>query len=351
MRKTILLLAIGCLLVVMAETSAPTPTIPQNQQITTTQTATNPVPVTQNQASALALARLGEVFFLDQNTGYLTATLTEAENEQAKNELWKTGDGGHTWTHVYSGQELSSPQFPSGDVGYAIETETHNGGSISTMLVETQDGGVSWRLVTFFALNKLNYPYGVNCVDQDVVFVAAEPGASQDPFPVQHIFRTIDGGRSWAQILLPQDAFGTVTMSWLSASDGYALATLQPGAGNQPKTLYLTVNGGRSWAVRSTTGKLGDQMAANSGLPMGGYAAGLSFYPDGVGYLGEGRGFVYKTTDGGKTFKAISSYSDSNTVPDFLDQKTGHLISGDSLLYTTDGGAAWTQLWPSKTNG
>ena len=115
-------------------TAVATSTTALPQQTTTGQTTTNPEPAPQSQASTPASERADDVYFVDRHTGYLAATLTEAENEQFINELWKTSDGGHTWIHVYSGAALSSLQFPSGDVGYAIETETPTGGSTSTKL-------------------------------------------------------------------------------------------------------------------------------------------------------------------------------------------------------------------------
>jgi photosystem II stability/assembly factor-like uncharacterized protein len=354
MGKKVVLLAVVCLLMVMAgcssygktNTPAPAPATSQNQQIATTQTTTNPVPAQQNQVSALATESLGEVDFIDQNTGYLTATLTAAENEQGKNELLKTVDGGHSWEHVYSGEALSSLQFLSEDVGYAVETGAP-GGHISTRLLKTLNGGATWSPVPFFVLKN---PDEVDCANQEVIFVAAVDANSQTPFPIEHIYRTISGGRSWEQVSLPGEGFWGVMMSWLSSSEGYVLVTFQPGSGNEPKTLYHTVDCGRSWTLQSTTGSL-DQITQNAGvhngLPMGGYATELRFYPDGVGYLGETRGFVYKTTDGGKTFQAISNYADNNnTTPDFLDHKTGYFISGGTLLSTKDGGATWAPLWP-----
>jgi photosystem II stability/assembly factor-like uncharacterized protein len=135
-------------------------------------------------------------------------------------------------------------------------------------------------------------------------------------------------------------------VSWLSGAEGYVLATSQMGMGSQPKALYHTTDGGQTWKTQSTTGDFSNPEAIQNGLPMGGYGSGIRFYPGGVGYLGESRGLVFKTTDGGKTFKAVSDYADFNTAPEFLDQQTGYYICGNTLMCTTDGGATWSALWP-----
>lgn len=371
MRKMIVSLAIGCLLVFAAGCSShgkpatPVPTTAQNQQTvttqantntapappatslqqpaslspTTSQATTNPAPAPQNQALSAFQARADDVCFVGRNTGYLAATLTEDENERFENELWKTGDGGRNWTHVYTGKALSSLQFPSEDVGYAIETGIIDGGATATELVATQDAGATWTPVAFFVAKNQESPGEVDCVNNNVIFVAAAG-------TTERLYRTVDGGRSWEQVSLPEGNFEGIRVSWLSGAEGYVLATSQMGMGSQPKALYHTTDGGQTWKTQSTTGDFSNPEAIQNGLPMGGYGSGIRFYSGGVGYLGESRGLVFKTTDGGKTFKAVSDYADFNTAPEFLDQQTGYYICGNTLMCTTDGGATWSALWP-----
>jgi photosystem II stability/assembly factor-like uncharacterized protein len=74
----------------------------------------------------------------------------------------------------------------------------------------------------------------------------------------------------------------------------------QPGAGNEAKSVYRTRDGGRTWRELTST-----QMAGRTprgGISSLGYPYGISFARDGFGLMWEGRGTLYVTRDGGKNW-------------------------------------------------
>jgi photosystem II stability/assembly factor-like uncharacterized protein len=61
---------------------------------------------------------------------------------------------------------------------------------------------------------------------------------------------TADGGRSWQPVSLPAHAGDFAQFSFLSSTDGYLLDS---GYGVGPGTLFRTADGGRTWAVVART--------------------------------------------------------------------------------------------------
>lgn len=264
------------------------------------------------------------VSFINSKTGYMSAYYIDKTSDETKGPgLLHTNDGGNTWTKISSGRELSKLKFISDTTGYALD-------SGDGLLLKTTDGGLNWETVLF---NGIGNCMGICYLNEKVFFTKVW----------SKVYRTTDGGISWSKIPLPNDNgfdYGS-DMCWVSSDEGYYLLCDQPGAGSQRKTLYRTMDGGKSWVVQSKTGGFGEEIDTKSGLPLGGYGLGIWFFSNGTGYIGESRGFIFKTTDKGKTFHPlkIADYQDTNLVPDFINENEGFVIGGSgNLLHTVDGG-------------
>jgi hypothetical protein len=238
-----------------------------------------------------------------------------------------------------------------------------------------------------------------------VDFVTSSVGYAASPTRQfrNHLLRTENGGRTWSEIHMPAmvGTGGIVGISFLTSRHGWIFEAGQPGAGQQQKAVYGTTDGGRTWAALDNV-DLGSSMAAanaagasgeegtgnttgiaasvdnlggfpgngstgNLGSPsslselnLSGYAKGIQFLNRSTGWLWESRGFLMKSTDGGRTWhdNALSAHSWFEVMDvSFANGQDGFALCRDlqdvqNLSYvleeTTNSGWTWRaiQHWP-----
>jgi photosystem II stability/assembly factor-like uncharacterized protein len=105
---------------------------------------------------------------------------------------------------------------------------------------------------------------------------------------VRGFYATRDGGASWhaRRSPCPRRFAFSAAVELVTPRLGWATCVGQPGAGQQPKAVFSTADGGRTWRRR------GD-------LSWSGYVWGSAFARDGFGLVWESRGTLYVTRDGG----------------------------------------------------
>jgi len=185
--------------------------------------------------------------------------------------LWKTTDGGLTWRAVSDrffktssvGAVAVAESNP--DVVYVGMGETQLRGNViqGDGVYKTTDGGRTW---THVGLEKTMTiaRIRIHPTNPDVALVAAL-GNPYGPTPERGIFKTTDGGKTWAQVLFRDEKTGAVDLSmdpknpdvlyaglWEVFRTPYSLSSGGPGGG-----LYKTVDGGKTWT----------DLTKNSGLP------------------------------------------------------------------------------------
>ena len=140
-----------------------------------------------------------------------------------------TTDGGRRWRVQRSGRlGLTSVDFVSDEVGWAVGTGT---------LLATSDGGAHWA-----ALSEPCLPIrSVHFISPDAGFAVAGGRniggfGPETPEVAGVVLASSDGGRSWQVLPTPADA---QTVCFSDPQDGWL------GAGGR---LYRTTDGGRSWA-------------------------------------------------------------------------------------------------------
>lgn len=285
---------------------------------------------------------LKSVSFISSKIGFISLL-----NSSSENCLLKTTDGGYSWETVNSCKNLYAICFISNQTGYAIENLGDNNDP-QPALVKTVNGGVDWDVMTFI---KGKNPVEINCINESIVFVAASNNTNGLFGGLKYedsVFVSIDGASTWQEIQTPKEFYGE-GMSWISLEEGYLMDTEQPGAGMQPKILYHTANGGKSWEIIAKSDSMGQNSDVQNALPIGGYPNGIKFFKSGTGYIGSLRAVILKTTNMGKTFSSVSfnDNSDVRPVPCFISENEGYAISANSkLVHTIDGGNSWLEIWP-----
>jgi photosystem II stability/assembly factor-like uncharacterized protein len=311
--------------------TSPTPSPIESATATPTQTPTNS-PTTSGSPVALpSFARLSAP------SGTIVWALVGGQR------LFRSMDRGDSW------EERTLPPLPINvDIAFVDET---NGlllyaGSAATQcqiqtvsIWRTADGAASWQQITAAGIADGMCKSGLASADAaNALFTAWSPNAA----PL--IYRTADGGQTWkASTPLPDPP------GFTSQGAGFVLHPVRPrafgsivlveaigGGGQGTRYVFRSTDGGASWRYASTA-----PISATVGFPTA--ARWLQ-----IGPLG---GSTH-TLDGGAVWQSYTTdYSQAAPItPDvvFADAIVGYATVRGSIQRTTDGGAHWTAI---KTPG
>ena len=183
----------------------------------------------------------------------------------ASGGIWKTEDGGVSWDPIFDDQNVSSigslalaPTEPS--TVWAGTGETfliRPAHSIGNGIYKSTDAGKSWTNMGLEKTARIGRVV-VHPTNPDIVFAAAL-GHTYGPQQERGIYRTKDGGKSWAKVLFVDENTGAADLS------------MDP---TNPNVLYAAM-----WSIHINTW----------GLNSGGAGGG-----------------IYKSTDGGDTWKPMT---------------------------------------------
>ncbi|MDP2528173.1 MAG: hypothetical protein Q8W51_00350 [Candidatus Palauibacterales bacterium] len=265
--------------------------------------------------------------------------------------VWKTTDGGDSWTAVFADQPTSSigavalaPSNPSlvwvGTGEANIRNDITNGHGVYF----SPDGGNTWESKGLQDVGQIERIV-VSPQDPDVVYVAAV-GHAWTPNPDRGVFKTTDGGATWNKVLFVNDTTGAIDLVMQPGNPRVLLAAMW-----QMQRLPWTLNdgGAGSGIYRSTDG--GDHWTKlTEGLPrppIGRIALGIApTNPDHVYALVEAKkGMLWASEDLGDHWRMVSDnhaldvrpfyFSQVNVAPDDEDRV---YFSGFQLMMSRDGG-------------
>jgi hypothetical protein len=172
---------------------------------------------------------------------------------------------------------------------------------------------------------------------------------------LQRLAYTPDSGRTWT--VLP-DPCATASGSEIAGSgtdDLWLICGSPPSAGIQEKSLYRSYDGGRTWALDSTTNP---PAGGIGGIPINGYVAptslghrNLAVVSSTEAFLFPDRGLVAETTDGGHTWRGVPSlhgFDGGGSGGDivFADATHGWIDEPNTGVWRTTDGVNWKQQSP-----
>ncbi len=282
--------------------------------------------------------------------------------------LWRTHDGGQSWTTVGQKGETINPEiwFNDSRHGWKLEAEYWGLSFVQMDIVSfstTQDGGQTWT--------NANPPPGggpiylAYAAAQLAWGVRAAIAKSIEGFPNLavpfHLVRSADGGQTWTSQEMPLPPATEVATDFSGASmldagncdfysPVYSSVTVWKLAlaCERGAWLYTTVNQGKTWII--------------SPLPQGEVAA-IQFISPTQGWLLGGdkvarsQRQLYQTKDGGQTWTLLKRTGWADAQLDFIDAQTGWAVASacadaectpshyvTALVRTTDGGITWQDL-------
>jgi len=277
----------------------------------------------------------GSVAFWDAENGLLAGQITLYRNRsQYDGAVAVTHDGGSSWHLVYRADAPVGDLATVGD-GMAFATV----GADHPRLIATSDQAKTWR----------TWP-GSQGLSQ-ASFESSSLGWARSR---KGLVRWSSG--RWSPISNP--CKGTIIdLSFPEGGGGigWLACAFEPGAGQEPKVIYETDNGGSSWTIRSgyPNGFTSSSKEYGSGLDSYGYLAGISFLPDGSGWLVTGRGTFLSTEDGGVTWQPHVGFQEPEVAFGAavwrVDGGTGFAIEDrhgrHAVLHVShDGGATWSRV-------
>lgn len=246
------------------------------------------------------------VHFIDPEVGYLTG---------ARGSIAKTTDGGITWDpYSFTYLNINYLTFLNREVGYL---------SASGKLFKTRDRGDSWQALASPEGNLHSIP--LQFINDSVGF-AADRTTSHAPHGKLNVYKTRDGGISWARITSDHRFYDKIeSVTFLSEQLGFVTTS------STRNPTYKTTDGGQSWRLVSTE-----------------RIADIAFITDSIAYGRNDRSWdskLYKSTDGGESWTVIrESEQDINSFH-FVDEQRGYYVGEyDEAFATTDGGSTWSSL-------
>ncbi len=277
--------------------------------------------------------------------------------------VWKSIDGGMTWTPVFDDQPVASigaiavyqknPEIVWAGTG---ESKPRNSVSVGRGVYLTIDGGRTWKCMGLEKTEKISKIL-IHPDNPDVVFVAAL-GATWGDSQERGVFKSMDGGKTWKKILYVNEKTGAADLAMDPSNPNRMLVAMWehrrwpwffisggPGSG-----IYLTTDGGEKW----------ERLTEKNGLPSGELGrCGLAFAPSRpeVAYalVEAKKSVVLRSTDGGLNWQVVNNTDNVHNRP-FYYSRLWVNPRNENLLYmlatqlsvSEDGGKTFTPLTGSR---
>ncbi|MYE35306.1 MAG: glycosyl hydrolase [Gemmatimonadales bacterium] len=268
--------------------------------------------------------------------------------------LFKTTDGGTTWTPVTDGQVGSAsvgavamaPSDP--DIVYIGMGEVQLRANVlqGDGVYRSDDAGKTWRhlgLADTHAIGRIR----IHPTDPDRAYVAAL-GHPFGPNPERGVFRTTDGGDTWEKVLFRDERTGAVDLVLDPSDPGVLYATLwqvyrkpwRLWSGGEGSGIFKSTDGGDTWTELTRSPGLPDGVLGKITIAVSGAD------PDRVwANLEAERGGLYRSDDGGLTWTFVNGHRDiwqrafyfQRLVADPVDRNTLYILNF-RLMRSTDGG-------------
>lgn len=278
----------------------------------------------------------------------------------ASGGVWKTVNAGTTWTPIFDDQAVYSTGDvtidPSNSDIIWVGTGENNGGrhiSFGDGVYKSTDGGKTWNNMGLKASEHIS-DIVIHPTNSDIVWVSAQ-GPLWSGGGERGLYKTIDGGKNWTQVLTPEDEWTGVTSLLLDPSNPdklYAATwsrqrTVAAYVGTGPGSgIHTSNDGGETWTELKT------------GLPKGNMGKiGMTISPinPDVIYatieIDERKGGFYRSSNQGASWTKMSDEVGGGTGPHYYQEIFADrhqfdrvYIASNYSKVSDDGGKTWTPI-------
>ncbi|MGZ5522444.1 MAG: WD40/YVTN/BNR-like repeat-containing protein, partial [Chthoniobacterales bacterium] len=272
--------------------------------------------------------------------------------------VWKTIDGGANWTPIFDKESISSigaiAVAPSDhNIIYVGTGEYAMRGNVTygTGMYKSLDGGKTWKNIGL----KDSRQIGAVVIDPknpDIVLVAAF-GHAFGPNPERGVFRTTDGGKTWAKVLYKDENTGAIDLAMDPHNPNVVFAAMwqarrQPwnfSSGGSGSGLYRSEDGGVTWKQLQGNG-LPDGILGRIGISVSG-ADSNRIYAS----IEAKEGGIFRSEDGGEKWTRVNedgrfrqrAWYFSKVYADPKSPDTVYLLNTGAFR-SVDGGKTFTLL-------
>jgi photosystem II stability/assembly factor-like uncharacterized protein len=270
--------------------------------------------------------------------------------------LWKTMNGGVTWTPIFERQNTFSigdialdPRNPDTIWVGTGEANPRNSVSFGDGVYKSTDGGKTWTHMGLEGTERIARIH-VHPLDSNIVFVGAL-GHAFGPHPDRGVFLTTDGGKTWTKTLYIDESHGVADMDIDIRNPNILYAAMwrferKPWtftSGSEQGGIFRSIDGGKTWkkldqGLPKLLGRLGVKAAPSN--------------PRTVYVLAESKeGTLYKSTDGGDNFVRVTDrrqivhrgfyFTDLRVDPHNENRLYALALQ---VQLSTDGGNTWKEI-------
>ncbi|HEU4564088.1 MAG TPA: glycosyl hydrolase [Gemmatimonadaceae bacterium] len=273
--------------------------------------------------------------------------------------VFKTTDGGITWTPA-SDKHFGGPIGAIGvaesnpDIVYVATGESPIRGNVTygDGIFKTTDGGKKWSYVGLKEARQIAR-VEVHPTNPDIVYVAAQ-GAFWGPTPDRGIYKSTDGAKTWKKVLFRGDSAGAVDLVMDPADPNTLYATFW----QSYRTAWKMESGGKGSGIFKSTdgGETWTDLTRSAGLPKGllgkiGITVSAAERNRLWALVEADDGGVFRSDDGGKTWTRTNderrlrqrAWYYSRIFADPKDRNTVYALN-TGFYKSTDGGKTFKAI-------
>ena len=322
--------------------------------------------------------------------------------------VWESLDAGRTWRPVFDAQDIASigaiavaPSDPHTIYVGTGEADMRSDIAYGNGMYKSSDGGTTWTHIGLTETRQIG-AIVVDPHDPNVAYVAAL-GHPYGPNSERGVFKTTDGGKSWAKVLYKDADTGAISLAIQPGNPNVLYAALwqtrrppwnvYPPSNGPGSGLYKSSDGGANWTqltngLPAKVGRIGlsisaaapqrvyanvDSIAGKGGIyrsddagatwtrtngeqrlwQRGWYFGGITADPHNADVVYVMDTASYRSTDGGKTFTALlgdPSGQDHHVLWIDPDDSNRMILGSDQgTIVSVNGAKTWSSWYNQPT--
>ena len=275
-------------------------------------------------ASTPAYSQKGWSINRDKGTGDLISVFFTSNSEGwvagDDGYLASTNDGGKSWRRkiLNTAANINEIYFRNDSNGYLVA---------GRKMFVTNDGGTTWRetLIVDPGQFEEGTPefLSIRFNSKSKGFIIGSVLNSDEEVIDSLLLRTVDGGKSWSRLLLPEVKTELFHLDFDGKQEGWIVGDMG--------VILATKDNGNTWNKQSS--------GTDSGL------YNVDFRNNKRGYAVGERGTVLRTEDGGRNWIKVETLVQKTLFRvNFVDDKNGWIVGSEgTIMRTFDRGRTWVQ--------